>query len=339
MSKEKAQASKAKATSKKKQSPAPKGKKTAAKKPAKADTPKKASAKGKQAKAPAKGNKKAPKQSKKGAKSKQVTVDQHADTIFDPRPSHPPKEKGKKPQTQRRGWRWVDLILTTLLVLTLACVIGGVVLINKWSQNVGAKGLHPLSIEAIGERGRAYFSYLKLQFGPPHLHTPSLGYEKEIQASAIRYKVPANLIKAVIRVSASFHTQQMDRDGAIGLMAVTPRIAKELGEKGNLFHPDINIKAGTRFLQKRLKQTRHIKAALIAYHAMMRGKNIPKPNEPSIHRDFATQALKAYKNFHRDPGQEIRKASKHNRNAPSKKRKWLSWRKLKSLIKPKKDTD
>jgi hypothetical protein len=293
---------------------------------------------------------KKPQKSKKSTKSKRSpnpnTIDQQADTILEAPRAKKSKPTSKKPKgrsshsapsapSEGRGWKWVDRLLTAGVVLLIASCIAGVLLLNQWSEEHGAKGLHSASLDSLLERSKGGLAYLKLRLGPPAMKKPSLGFEKEIQAAAIRWRVQANLLKAVIRTSTQFRPHRVDRHGAIGLMLVTPSIAAALHEEGNLFRPGFNIRVGAKFLAQQRRQYKRLTDALVAYHAQMRGLTVPSRHANTIHHAFARQTLTALTSFQRDPGQEIRNASHTNRHAPTRKPKWQPIKTIKTWLKKK----
>mgnify|MGYP001574005773 CR=1 FL=1 len=85
---------------------------------------------------------------------------------------------------------------------------------------------------------------------PVSVATP---YESLIQQASQRHGVPADLIRAVIRVESDFNPNAKSPEGALGLMQVLPATAKRYGIEGDLFDPEQNIEAGTRYLADLLK--------------------------------------------------------------------------------------
>ena len=92
-------------------------------------------------------------------------------------------------------------------------------------------------------------------------------YESLIQEAARRYKVPANLIRAVIRVESNFRPHAVSHAGAKGLMQLMPKTAASMGVS-ELFDPRQNILGGSRYLRVLINQFKgDAKLALAAYHA------------------------------------------------------------------------
>lgn len=96
-------------------------------------------------------------------------------------------------------------------------------------------------------------------------------YEGYIQEAALRFKVPANLIRAVIRVESNFRPNAVSSAGAQGLMQLMPGTAKEMGVRDS-FDPRQNILGGVRYLRILINRfAGDPKLTLAAYHA---GPNI-----------------------------------------------------------------
>ncbi len=92
-------------------------------------------------------------------------------------------------------------------------------------------------------------------------------YEPYIREAAERYKVPANLIRAVIRVESNFRPHAVSQAGAQGLMQLMPRTAKELGVT-DAFDPKQSILNGTKYLRMLINRFKgDPKLTLAAYHA------------------------------------------------------------------------
>lgn len=89
-----------------------------------------------------------------------------------------------------------------------------------------------------------------------------------IADNANRYRVPAYLIKAVIRAESAFNTRAVSHVGARGLMQVMPATARSMGvNPKHLFEPAVAIDAGTRYLALQLKAFKSVPLALAAYNA------------------------------------------------------------------------
>ena len=82
------------------------------------------------------------------------------------------------------------------------------------------------------------------------------------------YKVPPNLILAVIHKESSGNPMSTSNKGAIGLMQLMPDTARALGLKDirQLYNPEINIKYGTKYLADLISKY-GIKMALQRYYA------------------------------------------------------------------------
>ena len=92
-------------------------------------------------------------------------------------------------------------------------------------------------------------------------------YRELVQAAAARYNVDADLITSVIAVESNFDPKALSRKNARGLMQLLPETAARLGVQ-DIYDPQENIDAGTRYLRELLeKYNNNLALALAAYNA------------------------------------------------------------------------
>jgi hypothetical protein len=92
-------------------------------------------------------------------------------------------------------------------------------------------------------------------------------YRELVEAAAARYNVDADLITSVIAVESNFEPKAISRKNARGLMQLLPGTAAKLGVQ-NIFDPQENIDAGTRYLRDLLhRYGNDLVLALAAYNA------------------------------------------------------------------------
>jgi soluble lytic murein transglycosylase-like protein len=92
-------------------------------------------------------------------------------------------------------------------------------------------------------------------------------YAEFISAAAQHHGVDADLIVSVITAESKFNPKAVSRKNARGLMQLLPETATRLGVK-NIFDPQENIEAGTRYLRELLDRYHDdLALTLAAYNA------------------------------------------------------------------------
>jgi hypothetical protein len=101
----------------------------------------------------------------------------------------------------------------------------------------------------------------------PHVEVSKEPFGEIIKAAAKRYSVDADLITSVIAAESNFNPTAISRKNARGLMQLLPSTATHLGVK-NIFDPEENINAGTRYLSELLLLYKNdLALTLAAYNA------------------------------------------------------------------------
>jgi soluble lytic murein transglycosylase-like protein len=76
----------------------------------------------------------------------------------------------------------------------------------------------------------------------------------------------ADLIHCVVAIESNFNPKAVSPKKASGLMQLLPQTAAHYGVK-NIFDPEENVNAGTRYLKELLAQYHDLTLALAAYNA------------------------------------------------------------------------
>lgn len=113
-----------------------------------------------------------------------------------------------------------------------------------------------------------------------------------IEASANRYKLDPNLIRAVMKQESAFNPYSLSTTGAQGLMQLMPDTADALGVD-DPWNIEKNIDGGSQYLKEQLDTFGDIRLALAAYNAgsnsVLKYKGIPPYDET---RDYIVKVLK-----------------------------------------------
>jgi hypothetical protein len=96
--------------------------------------------------------------------------------------------------------------------------------------------------------------------------TDKTPFERVIRAAAERYGMDADLIHCVIAVESNFNPKAVSSKKASGLMQLLPQTAAQYGVK-DIFDPEENVNAGTRYLKELLAKYHDLTLALAAYNA------------------------------------------------------------------------
>jgi soluble lytic murein transglycosylase-like protein len=133
--------------------------------------------------------------------------------------------------------------------------------------------------------------------------TAASGYEGIIEQAAEQYRIPAALIRAVIKQESNFNTEAVSHKGAMGLMQLMPETADLLGVS-DPFEPSENIFGGTEYLADMINRyDGNLNKALAAYNA---GPDRVQENIPKIREtvNFVESVLHYYESFSKTRDEE-----------------------------------
>jgi soluble lytic murein transglycosylase-like protein len=117
----------------------------------------------------------------------------------------------------------------------------------------------------------------------PRLPLAEAPFGELIRKAAEKYEVDPDLVFSVVAAESNFNPRAVSHRNARGLMQLLPETARRFGVK-DIFDPEQNINAGTRFLRDLLKQYRgDLALTLAAYNAgpgaVQRYGRVPPYNE------------------------------------------------------------
>ena len=124
-------------------------------------------------------------------------------------------------------------------------------------------------------------------------------YQRHIRGAAEKYRVPVELLRAVMAVESNYNPRALSEKGAVGLMQLMPRTAQEM-YVGDIWDPAQNIEGGARYLRTLANQYRgDVVKTLAAYNAgpdAVRRAGDAVPNIPET-REYVRRVLALYHDF------------------------------------------
>lgn len=132
----------------------------------------------------------------------------------------------------------------------------------------------------------------------PDAGSGSGSFNELIAATADKYGVDGNLVKAVIKAESNFNHKAVSKKGARGLMQLMPQTAMSLGVNDS-FHPGANVDGGIRHLSYLINvYNGDLPLVLAAYNAgeaaVAKYRGIPPYAET---RNYVHQVLDFYERY------------------------------------------
>lgn len=92
-------------------------------------------------------------------------------------------------------------------------------------------------------------------------------YEQDIETAALKYRIPAALVRAIMHAESAFDPNAFSHAGASGLMQLMPETAKQMKVR-DVFDPKENIEGGVKYLRYLANQFNgDMKQMVAAYNA------------------------------------------------------------------------
>jgi soluble lytic murein transglycosylase-like protein len=125
------------------------------------------------------------------------------------------------------------------------------------------------------------------------------GYDPHIRTAAEKYRIPVELLRAVMAVESNYNPRALSEKGAIGLMQLMPRTAQDM-YVGDIWDPAQNIEGGARYLRHLANQYEgDVVKTLAAYNAgpeAVRRAGGTVPNIPET-REYVRRVLALYQDY------------------------------------------
>ena len=125
------------------------------------------------------------------------------------------------------------------------------------------------------------------------------GYDLHIRTAAEKYRLPVELLRAVMAVESNYNARAVSEKGAVGLMQLMPRTAQDM-YVGDIWDPAQNIDGGARYLRTLANQYQgDVVKTLAAYNAgpdAVRRAGGAVPNIPET-REYVRRVLALYQDF------------------------------------------
>lgn len=125
------------------------------------------------------------------------------------------------------------------------------------------------------------------------------GYDPHIKSAAEKYRLPVELLRAVMAVESNYNARAVSEKGAVGLMQLMPRTAQDM-YVADIWDPAQNIEGGARYLRYLANQYQgDVVKTLAAYNAgpdAVRRAGGAVPNIPET-KEYVRRVLALYQDY------------------------------------------
>ena len=125
------------------------------------------------------------------------------------------------------------------------------------------------------------------------------GYDPHLRTAAEKYRIPVELLRAVMAVESNSNARAVSEKGAVGLMQLMPRTAQDM-YVGDIWDPAQNIEGGARYLRYLANQYQgDVVKTLAAYNAgpdAVRRAGGAVPNIPET-KEYVRRVLALYQDY------------------------------------------
>ncbi len=170
---------------------------------------------------------------------------------------------------------------------------------HKVTRTSDVGGIYRVSINGRRNGAAAAMSTASVAPAAPAVRTSGDTYLHHIRAAAEKYRLPVPLLRAVMAVESNYNPQAVSEKGAMGLMQLMPRTARDM-YVGDAYDPAQNIEGGARYLRTLANlYSGDMLKTLAAYNAGPDAVRRARGDIPDIPetREYVRKVLALYQDF------------------------------------------